>query len=344
MSWSFCHVGEFAQHQDAWLHINQQSANSPMLDPDLIAPLIGQFASGREILAVYSPGGAPPRAMAVLTRRAWGAWETFQPSQAPLGAWVMEPSLDVRQLMVDLLRALPGFSVVIGVTQQDPDLIPRPEDSGCLKTLDYIETARIVTASGFEDFWAARGKNLRHNMKRQRNRLEKDGIVTRLETLTRPDDVRVAVENYGRLESAGWKNALGTAIHPSNRQGRFYTETLERFAATGDARMYQYWYNDRLVAMDLCVVRYGTLVILKTTYDEGQTTSSPALLMRQESIKRIFDDSKVSRIEFYGKLMDWHTKWSTDIRTLYHLNHYRWPIVPRLNHLQSRLFELRIRR
>jgi hypothetical protein len=64
-------------------------------------------------------------------------------------------------------------------------------------------------------------------------------------------------------------------------------------------------------------------VILKTTYDESEKTSSPALLMRREYFPRVFDSREVDRIEFYGKVMDWHTKWSGEIRSLYHANLYR---------------------
>lgn len=334
MSWNIYKVNDFCQHKDAWQDINKEGANTPLLDTDLITPLIKEFSTGQEILAVYSTGNTHPQAMALLTRKRLGVWETFQPSQAPLGAWVMKPTLAIDELLGGLLKALPGLPLVIGVTQQDPDITPRPNALGALSTLDYIQTARITTSTCFDEYWAARGKNLRHNMKRQRSRLEKEGVVTRLETLTGPDKVRTAIENYGRLESAGWKNEMGTAIHPDNAQGRFYMELLERFSRTGDARIYQYWYGDKLVAIDLCIIRNGVLIILKTTYDEDQKTSSPAFLMREESFKQIFEDKKIQKIEFYGKLMDWHTKWSNEIRTMYHINYYRWPFLAKLNHIR----------
>lgn len=34
--------------------------------------------------------------------------------------------------------------------------------------------------------------------------------------------------------------------------------------------------------------------------------------------------------EFYGRLMDWHTKWSDEIRTLYHVTAFRWAAAQRL--------------
>lgn len=329
MKWTFHPIADFERNETAWQTINARGANTPLLHPDFIAPLIKEFSVGDELLAIYGDN-TEYQAMALLVRRKPGVWETFQPSQAPLGCWVSESSLPLKPLLRSLLRALPGMPLVVGITQQDPELMSRPGDSGTMVTLDYIQTARITLNNSFDEYWAARGKNLRHNMKRQRNRLEKENIAPRLEVLTNPHEVATAIGNYGRLESAGWKSGMGTAIHPDNSQGRYYKEILERFMRTGDGRIYQYWYGDKLVAIDLCIQRNGILVILKTTYDETITTSSPAFLMRQDSFKQIFSGHNTRKIEFYGKLMDWHTKWSEEVRTLYHVNYYRWPLLPKL--------------
>lgn len=327
MKWSFFPAAEFSQHRETWQALNNQSADTPLLDCDFIEPLITEFATGRERLAVGQTENGV-QAMAILARGRLGAWQTFQPSQAPLGAWVAASPLSWKPALQSLVASLPGMPFVVGVTQQDPDIAARPEDGGTVRTLDYIQTARITINGSFAEYWSARGKNLRHNMKRQRNRLERDGIVTRLELLTEAGDVKTAIADYGRLESAGWKTATGTAIHPENAQGRYYTEMLERFARIGACRIYRYWYGDRLVATDLCIQRNGVLIILKTTYDESQSASSPAFLMRQESFERIFAEGAVKRIEFYGQLMDWHTKWSDEVRRLYHVNCYRWAFLP----------------
>jgi CelD/BcsL family acetyltransferase involved in cellulose biosynthesis len=330
MQWRFFPATEYGHHREAWQAINARGADSAVLHPDFIEPLLRHFGTGREVLAVCADGDEPV-ALALLHKRRFGSWETFQPSQAPLGPWVSVPSLAWDRALPTLLRSLPGFTAVVGVTQQDPDIHPRPDAHGELRTLDYIQTARISVEGSFDDYWARRGKNLRHNMKRQRNRLSKDGVATRLELLTGAAAVRDAIADYGRLESAGWKSELGTAIHLDNPQGRYYAEMLENFARVGEMRIYRYWYGDRLVATDLCTLRAGVLTILKTTYDETiDKTTSPAFLMRQEAFTQLFDERQARRIEFYGKLMEWHTRWSEEVRTMYHVNYYRWSSLARL--------------
>ena len=61
----------------------------------------------------------------------------------------------------------------------------------------------------------------------------------------------------------------GTAIHPANAQGKFYRIVFEEFYRQGAGRIYRYWYDDRIVAMDLCIEGNGSIVILKTAYDEN---------------------------------------------------------------------------
>ena len=225
--------------------------------------------------------------MAIVQPHGRGSWATFQPAQAPLGMWIEPaPASITAAAMATLLRGLPGLALVLGLTQLDPMLAPAPGDA-----IAYIETARITVAGSFNDYWAARGKNLRGNLKKQRAKLAADGIAPRLQVSVAAHEMEGAVRDFGRLESAGWKAQAGTAVHLDNAQGRFYARMLAAFAARGAASVYRYWFGDRLVAMDLCIRQGDCIVVLKTTYDESvPKTFSPALLMREEAVRAIFDD------------------------------------------------------
>jgi hypothetical protein len=74
--------------------------------------------------------------------------------------------------------------------------------------------------------------------------------------------------------------------------------------------------------------------VLKTAYDESIGNGlSPALLMREEATRAIFGAGRVARIEFYGRVMEWHLRWTDEVRVMYHLNAYRWPWLGRLRAL-----------
>jgi len=316
-----------------WDRLNRENADTPLLSTMFILPLLAHFATGKEVLACCGSSGRL-RAMLVLSPQGQGRWQTFQPSQAPLGACVHQRDLDWIGSLDDLLPRLPGFASLLGVTQQDPDLEERPADTVSMRTLDYIRTARITLKGNFEEYWEARGKNLKLNLKKQRNRLAREGIATQLQIDTAANSVGQGITDYGRLESTGWKGEGGTAVHPDNAQGRFYRQLLENFCRTGKGRIYRYWYNNKIVAMDLCIEGSGSLIVLKTAYDETAAGStSPALLMRQEAVALVFSEPQLLRIEFYGRVLEWHTRWTEEVRTMFHCNVYRWQVLRALRDL-----------
>lgn len=323
MAWKVYNADKFDNFRKEWDQLNKNGPDSPVYNSAFITYSLREFGNGNERLAVYGDLHNPS-AMTVLNKTKFGVWDTFQPSQVPLGAWLTNQKTEVRVLLKELMRALPGLVLKIGLTQQDPAIYPRPDDQGPISTLDYIQTARIEISESFEEYWASRGKNLRHNLKRQRNRLNKEEINLKLKVIRQAELVRQAIADYGNMESAGWKASEGTAISLGNAQGRFYTALLEEFCARQQGCIYQYFYDDQMVATDLCIIQNGVLVILKTTYDESISTSSPAFLMRQEAFEKIFSSGDIRAIEFYGKLMDWHTKWSNESRMLYHINYTKF--------------------
>lgn len=327
MSWTLVPATEFASHAERWQALNAASAASPLLERDFVEPLLAEFGPAKALLASYTRDGQV-LAMAILTPRGKGTWETFQPSQAPLGLWLQHPAAEVDVLTAELLRKLPGISLVLALTQTDPALMPRPAHSAAVETRDYIDTSKITLSGSFEDYWNTRGKNLRANMKKQRAKLLKEGIVTRMQSSRDPAEMAQAIADYGRLESAGWKAQGGTAIHPDNAQGRFYLNMLERFCARGAATVNRYWFDDQLAAMNLCIEGDGSTIILKTSYDESISSQySPAFLMLEETCQQLYSEGKFDRLEFYGKVMEWHRRWTDEVRTLYHVNSYRWPLL-----------------
>ena len=260
-----------------------------------------------------------------------------QPSQLPVGPVLIKAGLPVTDVCASLLCALPEFKLSLALTQLDPAAIERPDPSPCLSTLDYIDTAWVDINGEFADYWATRGKNLRQNLRKQRSKLTAEGKTLSLQTIRAPELMKQALLDYGRLEASSWKSELGTSIEPGNGQGRFYLSMLEGFAAAGRAVVYRYTLDDKVLAMDLCIESASTLVILKTSYDNADKSISPAFLMREEQFQRLFESRQLSRIEFFGKIMEWHTRWTDNSRTLFHCNAYRNAWVPKLLTLRARL-------
>ncbi len=327
MKWSF----QSGFDVQAWSALHARSKATPLLAHDFVAPLLSEFGSGGELLASCEHAGRIV-AMALLVRSSRFGWATFQPAQAPLGLWLQENGVATDALLATLLPALPGMALLVSLTQCDPDLLPRPPDGAQLRTLDYIDTARITLAGSFDGYWEARGKNLRANLKKQRNRLARDGVPLRLQISRDAGDVAQAIDQYGQLESAGWKADGGSAVGSADAQGRYYRTMLEAFCRRGAGSIVRYWFGAQLVAVDLCIEDHEQLIVLKTTYDESVASGlSPALLMREEALQVLFADARLARLEFYGRVMEWHTRWTDEVRALYHVNYYRWSALARLH-------------
>ncbi|MBL8349611.1 MAG: GNAT family N-acetyltransferase [Burkholderiaceae bacterium] len=318
-----------------WNRLNSLRSNLPFLDTYALGSALRVFGRGDERLLVGRDAGKV-RAMFLLQRCGYGRWQTVQPSQVPLGAWVAEPGLSLPDLARQLLRGPLGASLVLSITQVDPAHAPRePDGPDCLWT-DYIETGWIDIEGTFDAYWAQRGKNLRSNMRKQQNKLSSEGVAGELLSFTAAADMVPALERYGQLESAGWKAGQGTAIHPDNDQGRFYRQLLEQAASRGEALVYEYRLDGRTVASNLCLTRAGTLVVLKTTYDESVDKSlSPAFLLHLASLRTLFEDARTNRLEYFGRFMEWHSRWTEKKRTLHHLTSFRWPWLKKIRQMAS---------
>ncbi len=337
MSWKFSSAAQsFDSLRTLWDECNRAGSNHILLDSGFVSPLVKHFANGKVLLA--SNSGSADLGAALVVSRGKGLWETFQPSQAPIGLFLLGAPDSNGQAIHRLTRQLPGFALELGVMQQDPDYssLPLAESRPGLERLDYIQTARITMAGDFEAYWKQRGSNLRHNLARRRRRLAEKNLVGELVARRAPGEVADAIREYGRLESAGWKAKDGTAVSLDNEQGRFYRDVFEYFSDHGEAVIYQFVVDQKVVASDLCLMRNGMMVVLKTAYDESFNEYSPALMMREDIMKQLFAENQVRVVEFYGRVMEWHTRWTDEARTLYHVNCLRHLWVASLKKLARR--------
>jgi hypothetical protein len=214
---------------------------------------------------------------------------------------------------------------------QDSRLVCRPIAVGQFNTIDHIKTPSIYMGTSFSDYWKDRKKHFKHDLRRRRNNLMKSARIPRLKVLTSGQPIDMAFEEFCRMENAGWKGREAVSLECNQDTKRCYREMWTNFSRNKNALAYQYFYNDRLVATDLCLKGHQTLSILKTTYEETEAATGPASLMREEQLRDIVDREKeINRIEFYGPLMDWQKRWVTEVRTMYHLNCYRFNFLQKL--------------
>jgi CelD/BcsL family acetyltransferase involved in cellulose biosynthesis len=320
----------FEHYRGDWDALNRAHHNHALLDSRFVAPLVRHFGNDKVMLAVANHSQQNGMAMVVPT--ALGVWQTFQPSQAPICLLNLGKDADSDEALRGLLCSLPGYAVQLGVLQQDPDYptaasqhLPEGGQREGIDTVEYIPTARLRLEGTFDDYWKTRSGNLRHNLKRQMKRLEEGGQRLELLEMRDPELMHEAVHSHGELERLGWKAGEGTAIAASNPQGNFYTEVLEALAASGEALAFQLRLDGQVIDSELCLARNGMLIALKTAYDEKIEKLSPGLLLHRKIFESLFSSQGIRVVEFYGRVMEWHLKFTDQVRTMYHLNYWRAP-------------------
>lgn len=328
LRWSLLPIRRFDEFAGDWDVLNDAGSASPALTSGIFSIALRAFGVGDEQLAIARVDSRIV-AMALLCRPSSVRIRTFQPAQLPLGAWVQSTDISFDEAARSLVRILPWPILATEVTQQDPIILPRPteETGSSLSTGDYIETSGVDVAGSFDSYWSQRGSNLRQNVRKLHNKLIREGLKGSAKFITDGTEMVDAVDRYGELESRGWKGKEGTALHPGNEQGRFYREILNWYALDGAALVVEYHIGEALVCSNLCISRHGVLVILKTAHSETDARFSPATLLNYELFQYLFSSADCRRVEFYGRVMDWHRRYMSDSRWMYHVSVYRTPAV-----------------
>lgn len=337
MKWSYRPAREhFEAARGDWDALNRSQHDHILLDSGFVAPLLSYFGNDNVLLGIGANSSRP--GMALVIRKKVGIWETFQPSQAPLGMFVAGSREKSAQYFPEMLSGLPMPAVQLAILQQDPDFAPLSPAvaSDKIEPLDFVETARVIVQGSFKDFWTTRSSDLRKNIMRRLRRLEERDRRLELSTITDPGPVAEAIRAYGRMESQGWKGRAGTAITEDNDQAHFYRDVMQHFCARGEGYIYQIRLDGLLIGSELFIGRNGMLVGLKTTFDEELREISPGFLMKYLIIQQVFTEGKYSSIEFYGRVKDWHSKWATHIRPMFHFNYFRYAWLRKMREILKR--------
>jgi Acetyltransferase (GNAT) domain len=296
----------------------------------VVAALAPAYA-GLRLLTGLS--GDVPIMMAIVRSTNLLTIELFQPSQMPISLLIARDSEAIRTCLRSYLNAKLAPPIRFELFQIDSKYYPQVGTDDCNIELEYISIPFVDFPDSFENYFGALSKNLRANCKKQRNTLERLAFSCRLEIVRKPSEIEEALKLYSELELSGWKRSLGTAVDESTGQIDFYRKLLTSYAEVGQTQIVQLWISgdgiERLVASDLCLVSGNVAFMLKTAYDESLkqheslSSISPAALMHQDLFRYWIDELRLERLEFYGKTLEWHLRWTNQERALYHLSIFR---------------------
>src|SRR5262249_34302110 len=128
MAWKFKPAaGLFDEAAKDWDSLNARAGNHLLLDSRFVGPLLRNFDQSKVMLGINCDSSSP--GMALVTKKNIGIWETFQPSQAPIGLIVLGYRDETGEGLLDFVRSLPGYALGFAVLQQDPDHTCVPDHS-----------------------------------------------------------------------------------------------------------------------------------------------------------------------------------------------------------------------
>lgn len=338
----------FSRLSSEWQFLSHKITQShPLLHTDFIAPLIEFFGSDQLLLAKYSNSLGHTHAMLLVQRHSFGVWHIFAPPPAPLGIALFDPSSASEQefMLNSLARSLPGPTFMVCFNKFDPSfpyiLIPnRGALYDHMEFVDYIQTLSVELNASFDAYWAARGRNLKRDIKRNFSRIRDFHSSIVFRQLISPDDIIIGVKIYGEIESSGWKGKADSAVHSDNPRGRFYAMMLESFAKRHCATIYQLLIDDQVVASALAIKNDTMIVLLKTTYNEAFSHFSPGWLLMYEIHKSAFSAGDVRRIEYYGRASQKQLQFANTIRLIQHINYYPYIGFKKLRSFAKRVYRL----
>lgn len=289
----------------------------PMLDSRFVRPLIKHFPAKLEVLSCQQAGKII--ALLLVQNKGRGVVSVFAPSQAQISLCLVPEKLDIKSL----LSALRLQNLRLDCWFVDPLFQQSILGCGSFSSRKLASINMDIKINGtFEAYWSERSKNLRKGLKRYLNKIEEQFDDFQFKVIDQPEAIAASVEDYGRLESLGWKSETGTSIHPDNTQGHFYKAMMEDFAARDNAIVFEIRLGKRLVASRLCIFNEDCLIILKTTFDETLKEYAFGRVLLYKALCYLFESKITRRVDFYTNATQDQLRWATDQRAQYHVSHY----------------------
>ncbi len=229
------------------------------------------------------------------------------------------------RMLAELVRAVSPVNLAIDLPCQDPYFTPIGADETSLPVVrkDHAHTICVKLDGTFDEFWKSRSRNLRSSVGRRRKKVEKDGVEISFVRRSSGKEMADAVRRFGEIESRSWKGEAGTAVHASNVQGRFYASVMERFAQKDKASIYELYFDDELVAVELGILSDHMVVLLKTTFDDKWSKYSPGRLLLYELLNEEFRLRRVPVVEFYTNADGNELSWASDGRWVFNATVFR---------------------
>lgn len=198
--------------------------------------------------------------------------------------------------------------------------------------------ASVVETKGkWEEYQRGLSSNFRRQLKRARNKAAEFGSLD-AEFWTGSAADPAQLDRFMRVEAAGWKGRVGSAIREDDGLVGFYRRLVERLSQCGALEWHFLRVDDETVAGHLAIRSGRVLSIWKIGFDEAYAHCSPGVLLLEKVLARAFADESVDEVNLVTD-KDWHRSWQPQRRPYYLVRLYPtrpWPYLAGALPLQTR--------
>ncbi len=160
------------------------------------------------------------------------------------------------------------------------------------------ESRALLDASADADHLLqdALGSKKLKELRRQRNRLSDDGEV-RFSVSVSPQQTEAALEEFLKLEAAGWKGRRGTALGSQDGLTRFTKEAVRKLAPQGQVEVATLTRGADVIASGV-IVRHGERAyFFKIAHDEKLSKCSPGVQLTLDITRYLCADDAVRSVD-----------------------------------------------
>lgn len=136
----------------------------------------------------------------------------------------------------------------------------------------------------------------RRRLRRHEERLQELGNIEYV-ALASDGEVRAWLEEFLRLEAAGWKGQEGTALQCREDDRRFFVESMTGAFQRGQLMMMALHVNGRPIAMFCDLLAPPWSFVFKLTFAEDCGRFSPGALLELEKIRRLHERKEIRWVD-----------------------------------------------
>lgn len=140
------------------------------------------------------------------------------------------------------------------------------------------------------------GAKRRRKIRLGRERLEAGGTVV-VESVTEPEALMAALDDYVALESAGWKGRGGTALGQRPAEAAFLRGVVAAFGGCGRLRIVRLRRGGRTLAAAILPRVGDTAFVLKISYDEAEAAGAPGVQLVHRLTEAVLGAGDLQRID-----------------------------------------------